>query len=140
MSDKDPTTRPRVPTPSNATREYWEQTKSETLVVTFCNECEEYFFYPRGRCPHCRSEDVEFREVSGRGTVVSYTTVYYPPTDRLRDQAPYVNALIDLEEGVRMMANLEVSDEDEITIGMDVEVTFVETEGEYYLPYFTPRS
>jgi uncharacterized OB-fold protein len=84
------------------------------------------------------SRDIEFREASGTGTVTSYTTVYRPPVEHLQKQAPYVNALVELEEGVTMMTNLMVESEDDVQIGMDVSVTFVETGGEYKLPCFTP--
>lgn len=128
----------KSPDPSNATKEFWEATKDDRLVIPYCNDCEEYFFYPRRQCPSCMSSDIEYRGVSGRGTLVTYTTIYRAPTKNYQEMAPYVNALIDLEEGVRLMGNIDVESEEELTMGMPVEVTFVETESEYKLPFFTP--
>lgn len=128
----------KSPEPTNATEEYWEQTKSEQLAIPYCNECQEFFFFPRSRCPTCMAADIEYRPVSGRATLATYTTVYRAPTRNYQDMAPYVNALVDLEEGVRLMTILDVESEDELSIGMDLEVTFAETEGEYKLPFFEP--
>ncbi len=130
--------KPRAPEPSKATREYWEATKHEQLVLPYCLDCEEYFFYPRGRCPECMTKEVEYREATGRGELVSYTTVLRPPAPDLQERAPYINALVRLDEGVQLMANIEAESEDTLEVGMPLEVTFVETKGEYKLPYFKP--
>lgn len=128
----------KSPEPSNATEEFWERTIDEELAIPYCNSCDDYFFYPRERCPDCMSSDVEYRNASGRGTLVTYTTIHRAPTKHYQEMAPYVNGLIDLDEGVRLMANLDVADESEAEIGMSVDVTFVETESDYKLPYFQP--
>jgi len=124
------------PDPSKATEEYWEHTKDSQLAMPYCKDCEEFFFYPRERCPACTSTDVEYRQVSGRGKLVTYTTIHRAPTKNYQEMVPYVNVLVDLNEGVRMMGNIDVESEDELTIGMPVEVTFVETETDYKLPFF----
>jgi uncharacterized OB-fold protein len=129
----------KSPEPTNATKEYWEYTKEEQLAIPYCSECEDFFFFPRSRCPICMAEDIDFRTVSGNATLVSYTTIHRAPTRNYQDMAPYVNALVDLEEGVRLMTILDVESEDELSIGMDLEVTFAETESEYKLPFFAPR-
>ena len=128
----------KSPEPSNATREFWEATKEDRLVIPYCNECEDYFFYPRRLCPVCMASDIEYKEASGRGTLVTYTTIHRAPTKNYQEMAPYVNALIDLEEGIRMMGNIDVDSEEDLTMGMPVAVTFIETESEYKLPFFIP--
>jgi uncharacterized OB-fold protein len=128
----------KSPNPTNATEEFWERTKADELVLPYCNVCEDFFFYPRDRCPICMATDLEYREASGRGTLATYTVIHRAPTKNYQEMAPYVNALVDLEEGVRLMTNLDVADESDVEIGMPLEVTFVETESEYKLPYFQP--
>ena len=128
-----------TPEPTSATREYWDATAEERLVVPYCTDCGDYFFYPRGRCPVCTSPAIEHREATGRATLVTYTTIHRPPVAALREQAPYVNAIVELEEGVRMMANIEAESEADLEVGMPLEVTWAETDGEIKLPNFRPR-
>lgn len=131
-------TKPDAPEPSNAAQEYWGATTEDRLVLPYCRDCEDYFFYPRGYCPNCMSANTEYREASGEAELVSYTTVYRPPAPSLQERAPYINAIVRLEEGVQMMSNIEAESEEHLEVGMPVEVTFVETSGEYKLPYFEP--
>lgn len=128
----------KSPDPSKATEEYWEWTMEDQLAMPYCNECADFFFYPRYRCPICMSSDTEYREVSGRGELATYTTIYRAPTKHYQQMVPYVNALVNLEEGIRMMSNIDVESEDELEMGMELEATFVETETEYKLPIFSP--
>lgn len=126
-------------TPSNSTLKYWEKTKENELALPYCNKCDEFFFYPRNRCPKCMSKDTEFRTVSGEGTLISYTTIYHPPKDEFKKITPYINTLVRLKEGIRMMGNMKVENEKELKINMPVEVTFIEMEEkDYKIPYFKP--
>lgn len=129
----------KSPEASNATKEFWAATTENRLVLPYCSDCAEYFFYPRRLCPVCMSADVTYQDASGRGTIVTYTTIHRAPTKHYQEMSPYVNALVDLEEDVRVMTNIDVESEDELAVGMPVEVMFVETESEYKLPYFTPQ-
>lgn len=128
----------KSPDPTNATEEFWERTIDEELVLPYCNDCRDFFFFPRERCPVCMTSDFQYRSASGRGTLVTYTTIHRAPTKNYQEMAPYVNALVDFEEGVRLMANIHVEDESELEIGMPLDVTFEPTESEYKLPYFEP--
>ncbi|MGD8243580.1 MAG: Zn-ribbon domain-containing OB-fold protein [Anaerolineae bacterium] len=91
------------------------------LVGEICEKCGARIFPPRDVCPEC--ETVEQREVafSGRGHVYSYSTVYYPPRG-FEEFAPYTVALIQLEEGPMVTAQLTDMDSDEVRIGMPVEM------------------
>lgn len=125
-----------TPEPTDATEEYWDATAEERLVVPYCTDCEDYFFYPRHRCPECMSEAVEHRESSGEATLESYTTVYRPPVEQLQAEAPYINALVRLEEGVQLMTNIVADSEDDLSVGMDLSLTWRPTDGDYNLPYW----
>jgi len=61
---------------------------------------------PRHVCPHCWSDDLQWIEASGKGTVHSYSIIRRASDPRFADLVPYVVALVDLEEGPRMMANV----------------------------------
>lgn len=130
--------KPSGPDPSKATQEYWNGTKDNQLRIPYCTDCEEYFFYPRHHCPTCMSESITHREASGRGELVTYSTVIRPPSETYQELAPYINGIVELEEGVRLFTNILAEDESELANGLPVSVTFVETDTEYKLPYFEP--
>ena len=94
--------------------------------------------YPRPFCPHCWSTDVDWEEATGRATLYTYSVVYRNDLPPWPDRLPYVAAIVDLEEGPRMMTNVEDSDPDEIWIGMALEVTFRDEPQHYSVPVFRP--
>lgn len=91
------------------------------LEGTECADCGELHFPPRIVCPQCKSRDLEPHKFVGRGTVYSHTTVYQAP-DGFEDYVPYVVALVDLEEGPRITAQLTDVNPNEVNIGMPVEM------------------
>ena len=97
----------------------------------------EYQFYPRGICANCWSENIRWVASSGKGTVWTFTVTYQNRTTGF-DQGPYVLALVELEEGVRMFTNIVECEPREVTIGMPVEVTFVRATDQISVPYFKP--
>ncbi|MEP7273272.1 MAG: Zn-ribbon domain-containing OB-fold protein [Acidobacteriota bacterium] len=128
-----------LPKPDRDSEYYWAAARRHELVFQQCDECALFRFYPRLVCPSCMSTDYHWRESTGRGTVYSYTVIHRAPTPAFREQVPYVLALIDLEEGVRMMSNVVGCDVGEVSIGMPVRVTFEDVSDEISLPKFTPE-
>jgi uncharacterized OB-fold protein len=121
-----------VPTPETAT--YWAKAAEGELWLPRCGSCGRVVFYPRPACPHCRSEDITWFRASGRGTVESFIINHVPAPGY---EAPYVIALIMLDEGVRLTGNLSGVDQapDAIEIGLPVEVEFEQRDG-IALPQF----
>ena len=128
-----------LPTVVGETRAYWDACRRGQLLIQRCDKCEEYQFYPRGICAHCWSENPAWVQASGKGTVWTYTVTYQNRTTGF-DQGPYVLALVELEEGVRMFTNIVGCDPNEVTIGMPVEVTFERATDQISIPYFKPAS
>lgn len=91
------------------------------LVGEVCPHCDRKIFPPRDLCPDCGREARDEFHFSGRGQVYSYTTVYDAPQG-YQENAPYAVALIQLEEGPMLTAQLTDVDADEVTIGMPVEM------------------
>jgi uncharacterized OB-fold protein len=87
-------------------------------------------------CPHCGSLNVDFAELSGRGTVYSYAALHYPQSPAFA--YPVLAVLVDLEEGVRLLANLEGIAVDQVRIGMLVAVGFTPTADDCAVPVFRP--
>jgi hypothetical protein len=86
-----------------------------------CDHCNQYIFPPRDVCPHCGQDARGVHAMSGKGEVYSYTVVHEPPTG-YESQAPYAIAIVKLEEGPMVTAQLTDVDAAEIKIGMPVEM------------------
>lgn len=129
-----------VPQPSPDTERFWEGCKQHELWIPFCLSCEQHFFYPRPFCPRCFGWDVEWRRVSGKATLYTYAIQYRPMGPGF--EPPYVTAIVQLEEGPRMMSSLvDVEPEpDQIQCDMPLEVTFEDVNDEISLPKFRPAS
>lgn len=127
------------PRPTPVSAPFWEAVAARRLSIQSCNGCARYLFYPRQRCPHCWSADLEWREISGRGTIVSFVGAYKPGHPAFIDEAPYVIALVDLDEGPRMLSNIVDATPDIDLIGRDVAVCY-ETRDDVTLPKFRLRN
>ena len=105
--------------------------KNGRLMGTSCKGCGYTSFPPRADCPECLSGDFEFREYTGKGTVYTFTTIEAAPTG-FDDMAPYTVVVVDLDEGGRLLCwTGETLPQDEVRIGMDVQIVpriFEETE------------
>jgi uncharacterized OB-fold protein len=125
-----------VPLPTPETAAFWEGTSAGELRLQRCNSCGRFYFYPRPFCRYCASPDVAWETVSGSGRLVSYVINYRPVPPA--DEPAQVIALIELDEGPRMMSNLVGSslDPDEIPLGAAVRVSFVPCE-EMAIPVFS---
>ena len=120
------------------TKPYWDSCKRGELVIQKCDSCQEYQFYPRGICAHCWSNDIKWIKANGKGTVWSYTITYQNRTLGFAQDVPYVLALVQLDEGVKMFTNIVECDPNIVTIGMPVEVTFIQANNQISVPYFKP--
>lgn len=117
---------------------YFEATKDQKLVIQYCSVCHTHQFYPRVFCMNCFSDAVQWVEASGKGKLYSYSVVKKTFIPEYKDKVPYIVALIDLEEGVRLMSHMVDIDEGDLFVGMEVSVVFREQIGEYKLPQFVP--
>ena len=123
-----------VPKPVPETAPFWDAAKDERLLIQRCNSCGRHYFYPRPFCPHCASDDVAWDEVSGRGRLVSYVINYRPLPPA---EGAQVIALVQLEEGVRLLTNIvdAVPEPEALTLDAPVTVAF-QPRGEFKLPVF----
>ena len=116
---------------------FWDACDREELMAERCSDCQKFRFPPRPMCPYCHSLKREHVKLSGRGTVYSWIRPQHPRPVGF-DEAPIV-ALIDLEEGFRLVSNLYGVEFDQVTCGMPVSVFFVPTMGNRKVPVFQPR-
>lgn len=126
-----------LPQPTRITQAYWDAAKENRLVIQQCNSCGKHQFYPREFCTSCLSEDIKWVESSGKGRVYTYTINRRPANAGMSEKVPYVVAAIDLDEGVRMIANIVDKPVEQVKIGSRVEVRFEKLDDEITLPQFT---
>lgn len=126
------------PQPTPETRAFWDAANAGELWIQRCADCTRYFFYPRVQCPHCASVKVEWVQASGRATLYSYV-INHRPAPGFEDDGPYPIAVVQLEEGPRMMTTIVGVDPtpEALTLDMPLEVAF-ERRGDVNLPVFHP--
>lgn len=112
-----------LPRPDADSHPYWSAAATGELLIQFCAQCGQPRFYPRLLCPACHSAEHRWAPATGQGTVYSYTIVRRAPLPAFADDVPYVVALIDLDEGVRMLSTV-VAEPAQVAIGARVKVQF----------------
>jgi uncharacterized OB-fold protein len=109
-------------TPYTKVADFAGHLKDGRLMASKCNACGATSFPPRADCDACMSGDFTFVEVSGKGSVNTFTKIVAAPTG-FEDDAPYTVGVVDLEEGGRALAWFgESIPEDDIAIGMEVQI------------------
>jgi uncharacterized OB-fold protein len=127
--------RPRPPlTRDNAF--FFEAAARRRLVIQRCADCGRLRHPPGPMCPDCRSLDWVEQEATGRGTVHSFVVAHHPQVPSF--DYPLAVVLVELAEGTRLVSNLLEVDPDDIEIGMEVEVTFLDIGEGLGLPLFRP--
>jgi uncharacterized OB-fold protein len=116
---------------------FWEGMKQGKLLIQHCKDCDAKIFYPRKFCPECWSDNLDWLEAKGTGTVYTFSTAYQMVEPKFMDELPYTIAYVDLDEGIRMMTRIVDCDPKDIKIDMKVQVTFFDRDG-FHLPYFKP--
>ena len=123
------------PIPTADTAPFWAAVQRQELLVQRCKTCGCHQFYPRSLCHRCWSDAPEWVPSPGKGRIYSFTVVSRPPNAAF--QAPYIVAVAELDEGVRMMANLVACEPSAVYIDMPVRVVFVPHE-DGLVPAFAP--
>ena len=115
---------------------YWQGARDRKLLIRRCNSCGQMHFMPRFICPDCWSEDLEWVESRGAGSVYSFSVIHRAPTPVFAGQTPYVTAMIELDEGPRIVANILGQDALSVKIGDRVLVTFEDRGDGDLIPQF----
>lgn len=126
-----------IPQPTPETKHYWEGAKAGELRLQTCNSCNHTYFPPRPFCPACGSRDVKVIKASGKGRLYSYIINHLPAPGYT---PPFVVAVVELEEGPRVMTNIVDCPQtpEAMELDMPLEVTFEHLDDEISLPQFKP--
>ncbi len=140
MSDGQRQPKRFEPPVSEIAKPFWEASRKRELVLQWCRSCDRVIHYPREICPACMGADLEWRSASGRGEVYAYSVMHRPGNPLMADRVPYTVALVDLEEGARLMTNIVGCEPDSVEVGMAVQITWEELSDGRNLPQFEPRA
>lgn len=116
---------------------YFDKCDKRELWLQYCPECQITIFYPRGRCPHCLSNSLKWKPASGRAKLHAYTVVHVSALPEFAEMVPYVYALVDLEEGVRIASNIIDCPLSSLIVDMPLNLAWVQRNGRQ-LPVFRP--
>jgi uncharacterized OB-fold protein len=133
------------PLPSPITPEaqpYWDGLKENKLMLPKCDDCGKPFFYPRVLCPNCHSRNISWMQASGRGKLYSFHIAHRSLNRAFKVELPCVMAMIELEEGPRVLSNLINIEPDPnvVKCDMPVEVVFEKQNDDITLALFQPAT
>jgi uncharacterized OB-fold protein len=128
-----------LPQPTPETQNFWDGAKAGELRLQRCNDCANVYFPPRPFCPACASRSVSSFAASGRGRLYSYV-INHRAAPGFEADAPYAVAVVELDEGPRMMTNITGVEQtpEALQLDMPVEVSFEPASETISLPKFRP--
>lgn len=126
-----------LPKPTPETQHFWDGTQAHELRLQRCDSCRQVYFPPRPFCPECSSRSVTVFNASGRATLASYVINNrpHPAWDE-----PYAIAIVELEEGPRMLSNITGTEQtpEALELDMPLQVEFHKMTDDITLPLFRP--
>lgn len=127
-----------LPRPSAESKPYWDAAREHRLVIQKCNACGKFWFPPSQRCAHCLADDHTWTEVKGTGRVFSFVTYQRLYHKGWEGEVPYVVAVIELDEGPRLLSSIVGIAPERVACDMRVKVVFDDVTPDATLPRFTP--
>jgi len=119
------------------TERFWSAAKAGRLELPFCKACNHAIWYPKAFCSACGTVDIEWRQASGEGVIYSFTEVHRGEGP-YREVGSFVLALVDLDEGARVLTNIVDAEPADLAIGQRVRVVFHDASETAALPRFVP--
>lgn len=138
MSDAKEPQRP-LPKPDiyTETAPFWQAAKDGKLMVQYCTDSGRHQWLPRPVSIYTGKQNLEWREVSGDGTLYSFTRANVPWPGH-QDRVPYLCGIVELDEGVRMVSNLINCEYEDLEVGMKVKLAWETLNEEFEFPVFEP--
>jgi uncharacterized OB-fold protein len=115
---------------------FWDAARANRLRLQQCENCARFVYYPRSLCPYCHTTALVWRDVSGLGRIYSYTVSRRPAGPDFESQVPYVVALVQLDEGPRMLTGILTEDIESLQCEQRVRVAFQDIGEGVVLPMF----
>jgi len=127
-----------IPQPTPLSEPFFQGAKRHELVVMRCRSCGRHRLAERAACSECWSDEYEWVKASGRGRIYSYVVMHQRLHPGFEDVIPYNVAVIDLEEGPRMVSNVVGCRNDQLRVGLRVEAVFDDITPDVTLVRFQP--
>ena len=124
-----------LPTPTRESQPYWDGLREGRFLLQYCSGCGKVRHYPRPVCPHCFSMESTFREAPTGGKLHSWTVCHHPFNFFFKASVPYIVALVDMDAGVRVNAQLRGVAPESLKIGQRVRLAFEPVNEQVTLPY-----
>jgi uncharacterized OB-fold protein len=118
-----------LPEPTPVTRPFWDGLREHRVRLQKCRACGGWVFYPRAACSHCLSPELDWVDVSGLGTLYTYTVARVPTAPQFAADVPQLIAVVQLDEGVRLTTTLVGVDPAQVKVGMRVAPVFDDSAG-----------
>ena len=126
-----------LPVPDQLAAEFWAFAREGVLMFQRCTRCLQAQHYPRPLCIACGSEAWTWEQASGIGVIHTFTVTLRNDATAFRGRVPYVLAIVDLPEGLRMTGNVLHAEPDSVRIGDSVRLTFEALDEHFHLPQWT---
>ncbi len=130
---------PILPNITDENAPYWRSARAHALELPFCINCERAFYPVQARCPRCLVSGWEWRKASGRARVYSWIVVHQVYDPSFASRVPYITAVVELEEGPRLMTNIVHCEPGSVTRDLPVQVAYEDLNDEVTLVYFEPQ-
>lgn len=128
-----------LPAIDEENKPFWQYAKKHELRMQKCPDCGQIYYPPSSLCPNCHSwEKSEWVKLSGKGTVYSFIVARRATNPAFAKEVPYVVAIVETQEGGRLISNIVGAKPEDVKIGMPVEVVFEDVTEEITLPKFKP--
>ena len=123
------------PTITSVSKPFWDAVARNEFILQKCADCEQWIFYPRTICPHCWSNQLEWKQASGKARLKTWSVVQRPGHPAWQEVAPYVLGVVELEEGPTMMTHLLLDPDEDLKIGLPLQVSYTKC-NHIWLPFF----
>ncbi len=130
---------PILPNITDENAPYWRSARAHALELPFCMACEQAFYPVQVRCPRCLGSGWEWRKVSGRARIYSWIVVHQVYDPSFASRVPYITAVVELEEGPRLVTNIVNCPPGDVRRDMAVQVVYEDLNDEVALVYFAPE-
>ena len=127
-----------LPVPSPESLPYWEGLHAGKLLMPCCGDCGHWWFPPSLLCPRCNAAGWTWRQAAGRGRIFSYVVYHRVYHQAFAGDVPYAVAVIELDEGPRMVSNVVGMPPDQLKCDMKVEIVYERVSDTITLPKFRP--
>lgn len=127
-----------LPDPTPTTQPFWDALREHKLKLQRSKKTGKVIYYPRSVSPYGPKDELQWVECSGKGTVYSFTIARRPTAPQWSDDGPYAIAIVELDEGARLTANVIGCPPESVKVGMQVKAVFQDVTPEVTLLQFEP--